>query len=252
MRFIISPAKKMKMDTDSFAAAGTPLFLQDAGQLLAYLRTLSLSQCKALWKCNDALAQLNYQRVQQMNLERNLTPALFAYEGIQYQYMAPDVFTQEQLDYVQEHLRILSGFYGLLRPLDGVAPYRLEMQAKPSGASFKTLYEFWGNRLADALSQETNCLVNLASKEYSKCVQGKLSAGVELVQVTFGQRTGDKITEKATLAKMARGAMVRYAAECNCQTPQDLTGFNRFGFMYDAQRSTAQHLVFVQTEPQGD
>ena len=160
--------------------------------------------------------------------------------------MAPGVFTEEELDYVQEHLRILSGLYGLLRPLDGVTPYRLEMQAKPVGFRCKTLYEFWGSQLADALAGETDCVVDLASKEYSKCILSRLPVSVRRVQVTFAQEVGGKLKEKATFAKMARGAMVRHAAEQNCRTPEELRSFCRFGFAYSPEYSSTDHLVFIQ------
>ena len=164
MSFIISPAKTMNVDTDTFAPQALPRFLEQAEELKNYLQSLDYAAGKALWNCSDTLAEANFERLQKMDLHRSLTPALFAYEGIQYQYMAPGVFTEEELDYVQEHLRILSGLYGLLRPLDGVTPYRLEMQAKPVGFRCKTLYEFWGSQLADALAGETDCVVDLASK----------------------------------------------------------------------------------------
>lgn len=246
MKFIISPAKTMKVDTDSLAPRDLPRFLAQAEELKAYLQSLDYDACKALWNCSDALAQPNFERLQKMDLHRALTPALSAYEGIQYQYMAPGVFTEDQLEYVQEHLRILSGLYGLLRPLDGVTPYRLEMQARPVNFRCRTLYEFWGSQLADALAGETDCLVDLASKEYSKCVLGKLPASVRRVQVTFAQESGGKLREKATFAKMARGAMVRHAAEQNCRTPEELRSFNRFGFAYSPDHSSPDHLVFVQ------
>lgn len=102
-----------------------------------------------------------------MDLRRRLTPAVLAYDGIQYRHMAPGVFTDGEFRYIEEHLRILSGFYGMLRPLDGVTPYRLEMQAKLSGEGFGSLYEFWGGRLAAQLAGETKVILNLASKEYS-------------------------------------------------------------------------------------
>lgn len=127
MRIIISPAKKMNVDVDSFGCKGLPQLLPKTEQLLARLRSMSLEELKALWKCNDQIAELNYERLQTMDLRRWLTPAVIAYEGIQYQYMAPGVFTYDELDYIQENLRILSGFYGILRPFDGVTPYRLEM-----------------------------------------------------------------------------------------------------------------------------
>ena len=129
MRLLISPAKKMR-EEDFLAPEGEPLFLHRAGRLLEALRAMPYPELKKLLACNDAIAQVNYQRYQAMDLARAFTPALLAYEGIQYQYMAPGLFTQPQFDYVKEHLRILSGFYGLLRPLDPVAPYRLEMQVE--------------------------------------------------------------------------------------------------------------------------
>lgn len=246
MKFIISPAKTMNIDTDSLAPQTLPRFLEQAEELKDYLQTLDYAACKALWNCSDALAGPNFERLAHMDLRRSLTPALLAYEGIQYQYMAPGVFTEQELRYVQEHLRILSGLYGLLRPLDGVVPYRLEMQAHPVGFRCRTLYEFWGSRLADALAEETDCVVDLASKEYSKCVTGKLPAAMRRVQITFAQEIGGKLKEKATFAKMARGAMVRYAAEHNCQSPEELQGFHRFGFACSPEYSDPDHLVFVQ------
>ena len=132
MKIIISPAKKMRVDIDSLDCLGLPIFLSRTERLLAALRALSPDQRRALWKCSEALARRSNDLLEKMDLYQNLTPALLAYEGIQYQYMAPDVFTYGEFDYLQEHLRILSGFYGLLRPFDGIAPYRLEMQAKLS------------------------------------------------------------------------------------------------------------------------
>ena len=163
MRLIVSPAKKMRSDSDSFAVAAPPQFLEQAEELKTYLQTLDYDQCRALWRCNDAIAALNFERVRHMDLRRAQTPALFSYDGIQYRYMAPNVFSERELSYVQEHLRILSGFYGLLRPFDGVEPYRMEMQAKLAGFRCSTLYEFWGASLAEALAAEDACLVNLAS-----------------------------------------------------------------------------------------
>ena len=125
---------------------------------------------KQLWKCNDQIAALNLRRLADMDLRQGLTPAILSYEGIQYRYMAPGVFTGAEFAYIQEHLRILSGFYGLLRPFDGVTPYRLEMQAKLAADGCPDLYSFWGERLARQLFSESGCILNLASREYSVCV----------------------------------------------------------------------------------
>jgi len=129
MRIIISPAKKMQHDSDTLAGAGRPVFLDQAAGILEWLRSKNAQELQELWKCNEKIAAQNIERIQTMDLEKNLTPAILAYEGIQYQYMAPAVFEEGMLTYIQEHLRILSGLYGVLKPMDGVVPYRLEMQA---------------------------------------------------------------------------------------------------------------------------
>ena len=142
MRIIISPAKKMNSDQDSLPWRDLPAFLPQTKELLRTLQALSYDELKKLWKCNDQIAALNVDRLEHMDLRHRLTPAVLAYEGIQYQYMAPGVFTQQQYDYVQEHLRILSGFYGILKPFDGVTPYRLEMQAKLRVGAHRDLYTY--------------------------------------------------------------------------------------------------------------
>ena len=184
MRFIISPAKKMKTDTDTLAPAGLPACLDRAQELLDWMRKKSLPEMKAVWKCSDKIAQEAYERLEKTELKRNLTPALVSYEGIQYQYMAPAVFEDGQWDYVQEHVRILSGFYGILQPLDGVVPYRLEMQAKASDAG--SLYAFWGRSLYERMAAETDCIVNLASREYALCVEKYLALFEGLSQAKDG------------------------------------------------------------------
>ena len=143
MRIIISPAKQMLEDTDTLAPLGTPVFMEKTGELLQYLRQLSYEEAKKLWGCSDKIAQQNYERIRHMDLSRGGTPALLSYDGIAYKYMAPAVFEDSQLAYVQEHLRILSGFYGVLKPMDAVTPYCLEMQAKAgvSGSIQTRTYE---------------------------------------------------------------------------------------------------------------
>lgn len=248
MRIIISPAKKMREDGDTFAPRQLPRFLAQAEELRDYIRSLDYGQCRALWQCNDAIAALNVERFARMDLQRAATPALFAYDGIQYQYMAPNVFTDAELSYVEAHLRILSGFYGVLRPFDGVCPYRLEMQARTAGFRCDTLYEYWGTQLADALAAEDSCILNLASKEYSRAVRPHLDASVRWVDCVFAERKADKLREKATQAKMARGAMVRYLAETGGEKPEDARGFTRFGFVYSEEDSSPDKLVFVKGE----
>lgn len=246
MRIIISPAKKMKVDTDTLAFRDLPSYMKETELLLDLLRKHSYDELKALWKCNDAIAAQNVERIQGMNMTGNLTPAIYSYEGIQYQYMAPGVFQNEELDYIQRHLRILSGFYGLLRPFDGVTPYRLEMQAKLAGPGFGSLYQFWGRKLADRLFSETDCILNLASKEYSKCVAPYLGGDTAFVTCVFGQLIGGKVVEKATQAKMARGEMVRFMAERQIASVEGIKSFDRMNHAFSEERSDASTYVFLQ------
>ncbi len=162
--------------------------------------------------------------------------------------MAPGVFQNEELAYLQQHLRILSGFYGLLRPLDGVTPYRLEMQGKLQGLGFKSLYQFWGSKLADQLQSESSCILNLASKEYSKNITPFLKEETRMITCVFGQMVDGKLVEKATRAKMARGEMVRYMVERKITDVEDIRSFDRLGFVYSVEKSDESTYVFIYSE----
>lgn len=258
MRFIISPAKKMVDASDSFAWQDLPAFLPRTKTLLDAMREMDRAQLQALWNCSDALADLNFVRVQAMDLEANLTPALFSYEGIQYQSMAPSVMEQSELDYLQRHLRILSGFYGMLRPFDGVTPYRLEMQAKLAAGGAQDLYSFWDESLFEALREDerseghADCtVVNLASVEYAKAVEpyaraaAKSDDPVRFVTCLFGTATDGKLKQRATEAKAARGSFVRWCAE---NAVEDVDSFRKFdiaGYRFDDGLSSPNRLVFV-------
>ena len=245
MRIIISPAKKMNADPDSLPWRDLPRFLPQTEQLLAALRGMTDSELKRLWRCNDQIAALNVERLAHMDLRRGLTPAVLAYEGIQYRYMAPQVFTDREFAYVQEHLRILSGFYGVLRPLDGVTPYRLEMQARLTVGEARDLYGFWGDTLAGSLFDETDCIVNLASREYSRCVTRYRRPGIRVLTCVFGEEQEGRIVERGTVCKMARGEMVRFLAEHQAEDPETLRAFGRLGYRFDPARSDGESYVFV-------
>ena len=245
MRIIISPAKKMNIDTDTFPQPTFPIFLEETSVLMEWIRALSFPEAQKLWQCNDKIAELNYRRFQDMNLRRNLTPALVSYEGIQYQYMAPEVFTRKEWDYVQEHLRILSGFYGVLKPLDGVVPYRLEMQAKAHVNGFKNLYEFWGHRLYQEVSEGDRIILNLASKEYSRCIEKYLKPEDIYITCIFGEWKKGKVIQKGTQAKMARGEMVRFMAEKGILDVEEIQGFDRLGYHFQEELSSENEYVFL-------
>lgn len=244
MKIILSPAKKMNMDSDSLNYVDLPEYLQQAEEIMCWLKSKSHEELKKLWGCNEKIAEQNFARLDNMELRKWLTPAILSYEGIAYQYMAPAVFEQGQLDYVQEHLRILSAFYGVLKPMDGVTPYRLEMQAKASIKGHKDLYNLWGRRIYDSVRDEDGVIINLASKEYSKCVEKYLTDRDTYITVTFCEKSGDKLVTKGTYAKMARGEMVRYMAEMQIEDPVEIKKFDRLGYVYREELSTELEYVF--------
>lgn len=245
MRIIISPAKRMRTDADGLSPAGAPVFVHRTGRLLEHLQSLNLPELQKLLACNEEIAQLNFDRYRNMDLNRAVTPALVAYDGIQYQYMSPQVFEQSYFYYVQPRLRILSGFYGVLRPLDGVVPYRLEMQAKLALDGYKNLYQFWGNSIAEEVCRNESTVLNLASEEYAKSVRRHLPKNVRFIDCIFGEMVGSKIVEKGVYVKMARGEAVRFLAENAVDTPSDLRAFDRLGFEWSREHSTENRLVFL-------
>ena len=197
MKIIISPAKKMNIDDDIFECRSEPVFLNKAEELMNYLKGLSYEECKTMWKCSDKLAQLNYDRVLDMDLNYRLTPAIFSYEGIQYQYMGPSVLSQDAIEYLQSNLRILSGFYGILKPLDGIVPYRLEMQAKLINHKNKDLYEFWSDNIANNLFEEddVDTIAGLVVKLLGRIAQVGDTVSFNGLTFTVKEVDGARITK---------------------------------------------------------
>ena len=247
MRAIISPAKKMRDQADAAEWSTLPTLIDRTEILKEWISGLSYAEQKKLWVCSDSIARQSAEWFAHMDLRRNLIPALLAYEGIQYTYMAPAVFEDGQFDYVQEHVRILSGFYGVLKPMDGIVPHRLEMQAKAAVGDSANLYEFWGDSLYWEIMDESRILVNLASKEYSKAIEKYLSPSDRYITCVFGELEGGKVVQKGVYAKMARGEMVRFMASVNAQTPDQLMAFNWSGYAFDEGRSSASKLMFVRS-----
>ena len=256
LKIIISPAKKMNISDEYSCQLTVPVFQEKAWQLRRALHGLSFEQLKKLWGCSEKPAVQNYERLHACEPGKKLTPALLAYEGIQYQYMAPHIFSESQWKYAEVHLRILSGFYGVLHPADGVIPYRLEMQAKLTSfheafGSVNSLYEYWGDSIYRNLVSET-CghqsplqIVNLASGEYSRSVLPYIAPPVTRVSCIFGERDGVKVKVKGTLAKMARGEMVRWMAEEQIEDIRRLREFSRLNYRFQEDLSSDMEYVFV-------
>ena len=243
MKIIISPAKKMNIRNDDFTYESKAVFLDKTTYLMNLIKGLSLEDKKNLWKCNDKLLELNIKRFNDMELDSCLTPAVYSYEGLQYQYMAPHVMDYNSLNFLKDNLRILSAFYGILSPFDGVVPYRLEMQAKLKGVL--DLYDFWKDDIYKELTKDDHIILNLASKEYSKVIEPYLSDKDTFVTCVFGEMKDGKVVQKGTFAKMARGEMVNYLASINAKSVEKAKGFNRLGFSFKEELSSDKEYIFI-------
>ena len=243
MKIIISPAKKMKME-ECISPSRKPLFLDKTEEILSYLLSLSSEEKAKVWKLKGKLLLENLERLREIDLSLPGSPALFSYDGIQYTYMSPSSFTDDMLLYVEERLRIVSGFYGLLRPLDGVVPYRLEMESKININNKGDLYEFWGDTLSRELEKDENLIINLASEEYSKAIIPHLKDSVRVITPVFLEETGDSYVTKGVYAKMARGEMVRFLSENNIEDEEGIKEFSIRGYKYNPSLSSPERFAF--------
>ena len=249
LRLITSPAKKMRVVDAPPWPAREPALLDRTARLMEAVRALSRDEAQALWACSDRLADLNYERFLHMDLTRNMTAAAIAYEGIQYTHMAPEVMDEGALAWLDEHLRILSGFYGILRPLDGVVPYRLEMQARLAVDGARNLYEFWGANLYDSLANEgCDVIVNVASVEYARAITPWVHVdGPQVLTCLFGAMRNGAFRQPATEAKAARGTFIRWCAERGVKDVSELKDFNERGYVFDDSRSDDATFTFLRS-----
>ncbi|MEG1416817.1 MAG: peroxide stress protein YaaA [Clostridium sp.] len=245
INIIISPAKKMNVNNDDIVYKSLPYYLDKTKDILNFLRSLSFNELKSLLECNDSISTLNYERYRDMDLYSNLTAAILSYEGIQYNYMSPNTFSTKEFDYISNNLFILSGFYGILKPFDGIVPYRLEMQSKLTISKTKGLYNYWEKDIYNLLTKENKPILNLASKEYSKSVEKYLKDSDTYITCIFGQLKDNKVKVTSTESKMARGLMTRYMAENNITSIEAIKDFTDMSFSFCENRSTENTLVFL-------
>lgn len=247
MKIIISPAKKMRRE-EYVAPLHRPMFLKEAGELLSFLRSLSDSEMAKVWKVKGALLSSSLSSLSMLSLEDIGSPAIFSYDGIQYTYMSPSSFTDSMLEYAEKNLRIISGLYGLLRPLDGVGTYRLEMESPISIPGSGDLYSYWGGKIASSLMEDDRLLVNLASAEYSKAVLPYLPSTVTVVTPVFLDWEKGRYVSKGVYAKMERGEMVRFLAETGAETVEDIMKFSSRGYEFSRFLSDSNTLCFVRKD----
>jgi len=251
MLVVISPAKKLDFEIPAPTKSFTQLTdINKSKMLIKELRKCDAKKISALMKLSDSLTELNIKRYKEFKTPFNLKnskQAMFAFKGDTYVGLDADTMKETDIDYAQEHLRILSGLYGLVSPLDLVQPYRLEMGTRFSCEGSKNLYEFWGETITDKLNsllKKEKTLINLASKEYfSAVIINKLDA--KIITPAFKEKKGDEFKMVSFFAKKARGMMSRYIIDKRITNPKDLLMFNIDGYSYNKNLSTDLEPVFT-------
>ncbi len=256
MLAVISPAKSLDFECPlATKTYSQPQFLDQAKLLIEELKQLSLQDVAGLMKLSDKLAELNVHRFQSFDTPftpDNARQAVLAFRGDVYQGLDADTLKLKDFKYAQQHLRILSGLYGLLKPLDLIQPYRLEMGTPFGNQRGKNLYQFWGDRVHNALAaeleqQNTAFLINLASNEYFKVVQDK-KLPYEVITPVFKDCKNGQFKVISFFAKRARGMMARYMIENRIDTPDGLKDFAVDGYYFDKNSSSSKELVFLRNE----
>ena len=258
MLMVISPAKTLDYETPPATPRFTlPAHLDHASELIAQLRELSPADISTLMDLSDKLAGLNAARFGSWSADfspANAKQALLAFKGDVYTGLHAEDFSEADFDFAQQHLRMLSGLYGVLRPLDLMQPYRLEMGIRLENAKGKDLYHFWGDIITDKLNaalhaQGDNIVINLASDEYFKSVKPK-KLDADIIKPVFLDEKNGKFKVISFYAKKARGLMVKYAAENQISETEQLKQFNLEGYAYSESDSSSNTWVFKREERQ--
>ena len=256
MFFVLSPAKNLnEKDPSPVSSFTLPDLLPEAEILMQELRQLAPQQIAELMHVSDKIALLNAERNAAWHTPftpENAKQAVFMFNGDVYEGIAADTLKPEQIDYLQQHVRLLSGLYGVLRPLDLMQPYRLEMGTAFANSRGKNLYEFWGDKITDLLNQtlkqaSSDVLINLASQEYFKSVNTK-KLNARLITPIFKDEKNGKYKIISFYAKRARGLMVRYAAEHGITEPEMLKNFDYEGYSFNEAASNEAEWVFMREE----
>lgn len=256
MLMVISPAKTLDFDSPLATRRFTqPALLDDSQKLIEIARQLTPAQIGSLMSISDKLAELNANRFNDWHppfTPENARQAILAFKGDVYTGLQAETFSEKEFDFAQQHLRMLSGLYGLLRPLDLMQPYRLEMGIRLDNPAGKDLYAFWGDRLTEALNaalaeQGDDVLINLASDEYFRALKPKQLNGRIIKPVFLDEKNG-KFKVISFYAKKARGLMSRYVIQQGLTKPDQLKNFAVAGYAYSAEESSETDLVFKRRE----
>lgn len=245
MKIVITPAKRMKDDIAYLDPESSPVFLKDTEVLLEHLKKLSFKEVKQLLKCSDKIANEAYNNYHKIDLKKNTVPAILSYEGIQYDNMAAHIFTNDDYEYTKKHIRILSGFYGVLKPFDGIVPYRLELNNKLSFDQYSNLYEFWGNKMYLELTKDDKEILDLGAKQYTRILKKYLDNNINYVKCYFMEKDGNEYKEIGVYVKQARGEMVRYLVKNRITAFDQVKDFSGLGYHFCLEKSDHQNYIFI-------
>lgn len=248
---IISPAKNMRnlqlKNIEPKTTGYNRYFSKETEIISNTLKLLSPWDLQSIMKINEKLAFQSYAYFQDFNFKDKGVCALAAYDGLVFKNIKAEEFTLEDFNFANDHIRILDAFYGIATPLDGVLPYRLEMQY-PIKINNQSIYDFWGDKLYKKLYEEDKVIINLASEEYAKAVRRYLSKDDIFIDIDFKVHRDQKLKTMATWAKMARGQMIKYIVENKINDPVDLKNFIYNGYKFDERLSSQKKYVFVKQD----
>lgn len=248
MKIIISPAKRMKYDDYGEEYFTKPVFYDEAKIIAKKMAALDLNTLKNVLKTNDKLTADAYNMYRTVFTRDDFSAAILSFDGIQYKYMAPTVFDDDMFRYVSENVYILSALYGALRPFDMVLPYRLEMNSPVKPLGFSSMYDFWGDKIANEVYKDDDLVLGLTSAEYTKSIYKYVTGKRRFVYVSFGELIDGKVIEKGVYVKMARGDMVRYLAENNIHDIDGVKGYCGLGYVYHPELSNDERLTFIKPQ----
>jgi uncharacterized protein len=243
---IISPAKTMNFKHNSPVVGGSPYFDSEVNVLIKICDKLSISAIKKLMGVSDKLAELNYDRFQNFETSNDKKEALYYYNGDVYDGFEREKYSKSDLEFAQNHLRIISGLYGILKPLDKIKPYRLEMGIKLTNSHGKDLYKFWMEKISKKLEEELkgDYIINLASNEYSNAINKSQFEG-KIIDIIFKENRNGELKIIPINSKKARGIMANFIILNKINSPGELKEFNQAGYIFNSNLSTLNNFVFI-------
>lgn len=242
--YMIASSPTRIMHENARLSNNYPKFIKDTEKILLYLKSLNYDELQDIIDCNNVSLTKHYKNYQEMNLHDAKSAALLTYNGIQFKYMDIASLSQSDLEYLQNHLRILSAFYGILKPFDNIHTYRLDFRKRMPGFIAESLYDFWQDKVFNELYKDVDVVINLTSKEYSKLIKKHLNLQKTTINIKFLDHSGKEIV---VYSKIAKGLMIKYLVKKRIQSIEDIKKFSENGYVYSDTYSNGNNFVFINT-----